>query len=111
MKQSLVKIIKEYFKRHPDRFVNGGELERLAFENGFKASNCSRRLRELENDGFLLKEIRRIPPSKTATVWYKYKICDTRELREKHGNPQENISAREININALRAFVQPNLGL
>lgn len=71
MKQSLTNRIADYFKRHPDKYFNGGELERLAFEAGYKASNASRRLRELAESGYLEREIRRTPPSKIASVWYK----------------------------------------
>lgn len=45
--------------------VNGGELERLAMEHGYKASNASRRCRELENEGIIKNEY------KNGTVWYK----------------------------------------
>lgn len=51
--ESLSNRIRKYVRRQYPAVVNGGELERLAFENGFKASNASRRARELENDGIL----------------------------------------------------------
>ena len=79
MKQSLVSKIEEYFNNHPDRFYNGGELERLAFENGYKASNCSRRLREMAESGFLAREIRRTSPSKVASVWYRKNMLELKD--------------------------------
>jgi len=35
----------------PGQWVNGGEIERRALDIGYKASNASRRLRELYNEG------------------------------------------------------------
>lgn len=49
----------------PDLWLNGGEFERWAMNNGFKASNASRRLRELENEGFIEKKI------DNGSVWYR----------------------------------------
>jgi len=40
-----------------DGWVNGGTLERLASENGYKSSNCSRRARELANEGIFERRI------------------------------------------------------
>lgn len=73
MTQSLRERIKSYFLRHNDRFINGGDIERLALGAGFKASNASRRCRELWEEDFLEKEIKCVAPSKTKTVWYKLK--------------------------------------
>lgn len=51
---SLKSELKEFAqKRGRGEFTNGGEFERLAMDLGFKPSNASRRLRELENEGFL----------------------------------------------------------
>jgi len=38
-------------------WINGGRYEFLAMELGRKASNCSRRLRELENAGLLERRL------------------------------------------------------
>jgi len=50
-----------------DKYINGGEFERWALEHGFKASNASRRLRELENEGVVEKKI------EAGSVWYRLK--------------------------------------
>lgn len=63
---SLSNKIMEYAKTRRNEFINGGEYERLAMNLGFKASNCSRRMRELENDGRLEKRINK------RTVEYRY---------------------------------------
>lgn len=48
-------------------WLNGGELERLALSVGYKASNVSRRLRELHEEGLLdRREIH-------GSVEYRYK--------------------------------------
>lgn len=69
MKFSLRDRIKAFFKRNPDTFINGGDIEKLAQEAGYKSSNASRRLRELENEGILLREIRK--GKGVASVWYR----------------------------------------
>lgn len=53
-----------------DKWINGGEIERLAMNVGYKSSNASRRCRELVNEGKILKAIRRSPVSGVASVWY-----------------------------------------
>lgn len=49
-----------------ERFTNGGEIERFALETGFKASNASRRCRELVNEGILERK------ESKGSVWYRY---------------------------------------
>ncbi len=50
---------------------NGGEIERQALEHGYKASNASRRLRELYEDHVVEREERPGTLRKTKTVWYR----------------------------------------
>ena len=55
---SLKEAIYRYFlKREANGFVNGGVIEEYALNAGFKASNASRRLRELCNEGLLERKI------------------------------------------------------
>lgn len=68
--KSLKERILDYLSNTSD-FVNGGEIERLAMEKGFKASNASRRLRELAEEGVLEREERK--GKKRMSVWYRYK--------------------------------------
>lgn len=48
-------------------WINGGEIEKLAMETGYKASNASRRLRELSEDGVIDRKI----DGSARSVWYK----------------------------------------
>lgn len=66
---SLRERIISYFTRHNDRQINGGDIERLALNAGYKASNASRRLRELAEERFLLREERK--GNKVKSVYYK----------------------------------------
>jgi hypothetical protein len=50
-------------------WVNGGEIERLALDLGYKASNASRRLREMREQGLIIDEERQGTHAKT--VWYR----------------------------------------
>lgn len=67
MKQSLRERILSYYRRNEGKYISGGEIERLVAQNTtYKASNASRRLRELREDGFLeAKEVK-------GTVYYCY---------------------------------------
>lgn len=65
---SLKDRITKYAAGRPYVWVSGGEYERLAMEAGYKASNCSRRLRELmrvEHPVLERMEMR-------GHVWYRY---------------------------------------
>ncbi len=46
LKNRTLSWLMKWYELDPTRFVNGGEAERQALEIGFKASNCSRRLRK-----------------------------------------------------------------
>ncbi len=62
-KSSLKDRILKYIRTYGGK-VNGGEIERLALANGYKASNASRRCRELQNEGSIKSEII------NGSVWY-----------------------------------------
>lgn len=66
---SLISRIIEWLSN--GEWVNGGEIERQALEHGYKASNASRRLRELYEYGALEREERPGTLRKTKTVWYR----------------------------------------
>ena len=70
MKPSLKNRLLNYIRKQ-EGFINGGELERLAEQAGYKASNASRRARELSNEGLLERKVEKSLYSKTASVWYK----------------------------------------
>lgn len=65
-KLSLSKRIENYLRKQ-GTWIHGGELERLAMNVGYKASNCGRRCRELHEAGTLERK------EEKGHVWYKYK--------------------------------------
>jgi hypothetical protein len=65
-KLSLAKRIENYLRKHPDTFFNGGEIERLSMSAGYKASNGSRRCREMVEEGILERK------EEKGSVWYRY---------------------------------------
>lgn len=71
MEEALKSRIINYFQKwkeiNPDKFVNGGEIERKALEIGYKASNASRRLRELVDEGVLERRL-----NESGTVEYRF---------------------------------------
>jgi DNA-binding MarR family transcriptional regulator len=68
-KVSLKQRILEYLRKG-DEWVNGGTLERLAESVGYKASNASRRARELENEGLIERKVEKGENSRVKSVWY-----------------------------------------
>ena len=67
---SLVERIKRYLQQRATIWINGCDIEELALGAGYKASNASRRLRELAEEGYLDREERR--GKRTKSVWYKW---------------------------------------
>lgn len=66
MELSLEARIERWVKGQ-DRWVSGGEIERIVAENtNYKPSNASRRCRELVEDGTLIAK------HEKGTVYYKY---------------------------------------
>lgn len=72
-KPSLISRIESYAKKNPF-WISGSSYEKLAMEANFKASNCSRRLRELCVAGIL--ERREVK----GHVEYRYKQSVEKEL-------------------------------
>lgn len=73
-KESLSKYIEEYLKKR-NCFVNGGEIERLAEAVGFKASNASRRCREMESGLLSNGKTRPVVLERkvmNGSVWYRH---------------------------------------
>ena len=48
-KESLSKRILNYIRKQYPNYINGGEIERLTLSVSYKASNGSRRCREMES--------------------------------------------------------------
>lgn len=66
LKDRIYRYLVEWHNCQPDKFINGGEIERLALEIGYKASNASRRCRELCDEGKIQKRFN------NGTVEYRY---------------------------------------
>lgn len=66
-----MKSLKSELKHQIDllgaKWQNGGKFEVIAFGLGFKASNASRRLRELAEDGLIERKYEK------GSVWYRAK--------------------------------------
>ena len=66
-KQSLSERILAYYQKHPGVHISGGVIEHMVVTRTiYKASNASRRLRELHEDGKLERDIVK------GTVFYWY---------------------------------------
>lgn len=68
--KSLSERITAYLKRQGG-WINGGELERLALDNGYKGSTISRVCRKLAEDKILEAEERKNPNTGRNSVWYR----------------------------------------
>jgi len=68
---SLKGLIIEYARTRQGDWFNGGSIEVLAGKNGYKASNASRRARELCNSGILERRL-----NEQRCVEYKWKEQD-----------------------------------
>lgn len=71
MRDSLRERIYRYISNRPGKYINGGEVERLALSVGYKASNASRRLRELAEEGLIERDEKKNPNTGTRSVWYR----------------------------------------
>jgi predicted transcriptional regulator len=80
MKKSLSQRILNYIRQEFPNFVNGGQIERLTMEAGYKASNASRRCRELHEEGLLVREERKNENTGVRSVWYKAR--DPKEISQ-----------------------------
>ena len=72
-KESLSKRILKYIRNHYPEKINGGEIERLTLSAGYKASNGSRRCREMASGN--LSNGKTCPivldrEEKGGSVWY-----------------------------------------
>lgn len=71
------------FARRRQAWINGGEYERIAMDLGFKPSNASRRLRELQNEGRLEKRL-----NEKRCVEYKYIPLPEEQIRQPENTRQ-----------------------
>ena len=81
-KQSLSERILAYYQKHPGVHISGGEIERLvAASTTYKASNASRRLRELHEDG----KLKRDEVKGTVFYWYTPTTSQVPRYRVENG--------------------------
>lgn len=66
LKSRILSYIQRSTEHDPNAWINGGEIERHALEAGYKASNSSRRCRELYAEGYLDRM------EYEGSVWYRY---------------------------------------
>ena len=86
-KLSLKERILKYIRNSEGFWINGGEIERLCLEHGYKASNGSRRCRELENEGLIKRHIikgsveyQAKPPQKIEVFKVNGEVVATKKL-------------------------------
>ena len=85
-KQSLSDRILSYYKKRAGEKISGGEIERLVAQNtSYKASNASRRLRELHQDD----KLKRDEIKGTVVYWYAGEIIKTQsyQIEMRDGQP------------------------
>lgn len=70
-KISLVERIENHFRRNPETWYCGGEVQKTAAQVGYEPQNAGRRLRELVNDGILQVEYRK-GNNNQEVAWYRY---------------------------------------
>lgn len=96
MKLSLRERAHKYLKARPKKWINGGEMERLAMDAGYKGSTISRELRrlaeesydkELDLGGFVLRDEK--PGERTRSVWYAW-VAERDKKVERFQMLQEN---------------------
>jgi len=81
-KQSLSERILAYYKKHAGVHISGGEIERLvAASTTYKASNASRRLRELHEHG----KLKRDEVKGTVFYWYTPTTSQVPRYRVENG--------------------------
>lgn len=75
---SLSERLLRYLKHHPGEWINGGDLEKLCANAGYKGSTGSRQLRllaELPEDGnlpLIQREERTNKGTGVKSVWYRW---------------------------------------
>ena len=83
LKHRIHSYLEQMYGFNPNKWVNGGTIEELAMQKGYKASNASRRLRELVDEAVIERqEMKASPYSKRATVHYRYIPYEDRDLQK-----------------------------
>lgn len=70
--ESIKQQILDYLKSKGDQYTFGGVIEdHIRQTNGSKASNCSRRCRELVNEGLIERKLAKVQGSNLNVVMYR----------------------------------------
>lgn len=81
MKQTSIKYLILDYLYEKNRFVYGGIIEDyIRTIRGAKASNASRRCRELYNDGLILRKFEIVNGNKVVLYKYKYPLVKKNNL-------------------------------
>lgn len=100
---SLSKQIVAYLASQYPLAVHSGELERMAMENQYKASNCGRRCRELQNDGLI--EVIYNEKHEATYKWVPKGLSGVATVRTSNGS---TTSVSRINPNTPRTLASKN---
>lgn len=73
-KQSLKEILYNYLLQRRKKWIHSGDLEKVAESYGKKGSTGSRRLRELNEDGMIHRELRLNKITRLKSVWYSVQM-------------------------------------
>lgn len=82
LKDRIRLFLKRGWLRDPERWCNGGTIERLAIEAGYKGQTAGRRCREMESGKLsngktcpivLESKLVKNPKTGVESVWYRYK--------------------------------------
>lgn len=92
-KPSLVERLIKFMKAKPETWIPGGELERIALSVGYKASNISRRARELVEDGMLERK-------ENSKGHVEYKWRKTEVIRSRYEITPDGVVVRQEKVMA-----------
>ena len=81
LKQRILNFLERQEMETPGAWINGGEIERLALEAGYKASNASRRCRELAKEGHIRRR-------ENAKGFVEYRFCNEIQVFQSNPSPQ-----------------------
>ena len=73
-KLSLKNILYEYLLKRRKKWIHSGVLEQIAESYGKKGSTGSRRLRELCEDAFIQRDLRKNKKTLIKSVWYSVQM-------------------------------------
>lgn len=64
--------IVNYFKNHPDEWIHKERITELGQSVGYMGETVVRRLREIEEGGFIKCDVRKHGETGVKSTWYRY---------------------------------------